>query len=324
MNLSAGRERAVLIFTLRPSRCKARTAATAEALSLLRDLNAEALPGGPLSERGGLFWIDLPVESLASARALLPRLGYSYAVDLAAPESLLGEGFKGQAEAETVRWRGQPYRLFSLYREDSAAFREAAPDRREFLLESEGVVRTVRGYRGSSDPLCRRGLPTEDARMVVNLVSRPAGRLLDPFAGAGGIAISARESGCLPFSVDIDPILRYGLAHLGAQHCVADSRRLPFETASFDAIATEPPYDPGSNPVVAEALREMARVLKPGGRMAIFCAEAQADLLLQTALSLPLTGFLDTAVNRKGTACAALAWEKEGMRDEASVQRDFV
>src|SRR5437899_10901827 len=81
-------DRHLLILYLRPARCKAREAATVEALSLLRDLDPVAPAGGPLSEQGGLFWLTLPACALPSARARFPHLGYTQAVDVAesAPE----------------------------------------------------------------------------------------------------------------------------------------------------------------------------------------------------------------------------------------------
>jgi hypothetical protein len=42
----------MLIFYVRPARCKARAVATMEALSLLRDLHVVAPAGGPLSGAG--------------------------------------------------------------------------------------------------------------------------------------------------------------------------------------------------------------------------------------------------------------------------------
>ncbi len=300
----------LLIFYLRPARCKARTIATVEALSLLRDLHAVAPVGGPLSEQGGVFWITLPVNSLEAAISRFPRLGYTYAVDVLEPAIEQHSSFdRAQDQTRLVRWHHKLHRLIRLYEEDVRALRESAPDRRTFLLEtSEGEVRSIRGYRGDGRVSSRRGLPVCDARLLVNLVSAGEGTLLlDPFAGAGGIVIEAFASGCLVTSADRDPALQPGLAHLGACHYVADARCLPFAAETFDAIATEPPYHEEAQRMVIEALREMYRVLKEGGRLAILCATAQADALRREAVSLGLRLYLDSPVNRKGLDVVVLA-----------------
>ena len=58
---------AVLVLHLRAARAKARAAAVAEALALLHDLAPSAPAGGPLSERGGVAWVELPERHLAAA-----------------------------------------------------------------------------------------------------------------------------------------------------------------------------------------------------------------------------------------------------------------
>jgi SAM-dependent methyltransferase len=283
-----------------------------EALCLLRDLSPEAPSGGPLSEKGALFWIDLPAEALDRAQPRFSRLGYTTAVDLlesALPSARSRRGEKDQV----VRWRGERFRLVRFYEQDPDAMRDQAPDRRTFVLEtSDGQVRAIRGYRGDGGTLSRRGLPVYDARLLVNLVYAPGqGRItLDPFAGVGGIILEARSSGHSVVSFDLDPSLRHGCVALGAAHSVADASHLPLRTGTIDAIATEPPYHGEAEQVVARALVEMARVLKVGGRLAIMCADWQVEMLRRLGASLRLEAFLDTPVNRKGTDCAVLAWEK--------------
>src|SRR5690349_19088702 len=105
--MSEPTELAVLICYLRPARNKARVVAEAEAVSLLRDLEATVLPGGPLSEQGGLFWISLPAQYLPSARKRLARLGYTFAVDLVQPVSQDETGADVAVETgeRRTRWR---------------------------------------------------------------------------------------------------------------------------------------------------------------------------------------------------------------------------
>src|SRR2546430_2835934 len=305
----------MLIFNLRPARCKARVVATMEALSLLRDLQVGAPVGGPLSEQGGVFWITVPGEAVETVITRLSRLGYTYAVDLLEAEERDSERAPRaqKARAQLVRWQRKFYHLVRVYEEDAQFARESAPDRRTFLLTTnEGEVRSVQGYRGNGQPLSRRGLPVCDARMLVNLVTAGEGTLLlDPFAGTGGVVIEALASGCSVTSADFDPALQEGLSHLGAKHYVADASCLPFATEMFDAIATEPPYHEQAKRMVIGALHEMYRVLKVGGRLAILCAASQVDDLRQEATCLGLKSYLDAPINRKGLDGAALAWQKE-------------
>jgi hypothetical protein len=297
---------AVLVLHRRAARARARAAAVAEALALLEDLEPTAPAGGPLGERGGVFWVELPERHLAAATARLPRLGYTTAVDLLVAAEGAGRG--------AVRWRGRPWRLARLHTEDAAGQRERAPDRREFLFEGgDGEVRPVRGYRGGAGPLTRRGLPVCDARLLVNLVA-PAGpgRLLDPFAGVGGVALEALAAGWATVTADRDPGLRHGLGRLGAAHLVADARSLPLRAGCVDAVATEPPYDPGVGPLAEQALAEQHRLLRPGGGAAWLCAAWQAAGLRATAARLGLRVVLDCPVDRRGTEVVALAWRKPG------------
>jgi len=308
---------ALLVLHQRPARRRARAAAVAEALALLHDLGPSAPAGGPLADRGGLFWVELPGRHLDAAAARLPRLGYSSAVDLAEPTPAAGARTgAGAGAAGGRRGRGRDrapgWRLVRLHTEDPAGHREQAPDRREFLVEAgDGRVRPVRGYRGDGQPLGRRGLPVCDARLLVNLVA-PAGPglLVDPFAGVGGVALAARAAGWRAVTADRDPALRHGLGQLGAGHLVADARRLPLRPGSVDAVATEPPYDPAVGPLAAEVLAEVARLLRPGGATAWLCAAWQAPGLRAAAAGLGLRAALDTPVDRKGTPVAALAWAK--------------
>ena len=291
----------MLVFHLRPSRHRARAAAVAEALALLHDLEPAAPAGGPLSERGGVFWVELAEGNLAAATTRLPRLGYTTAVDRLVPAA-------GPAE---VRWRRRSWRLVRLWEEDAAGHRELAPDRREFLFPAGGgPVRPVRGYRGGGGPLTRRGLPVCDARLLVNLVA-PAGPgwLLDPFAGVGGVALAARATGWTTVTADLDAGLRHGLGAIAA-HLVADARALPLRPGSLDAAVTEPPYEPAVGPLAGQALAELHRLLRPGGAAAVLCAAWQAPGLRSTAVGLGWRVVLDCPVDRKGLAVVALAWRR--------------
>ncbi len=198
-----------------------------------------------------------------------------------------------------------------VYEEDTQITRESAPDRRFFLYQSkEGAVRSVKGYRGSGEPLARRALPVYDARLVTNLVFSPSpGLLLDPFAGAGGIALEALATGWRVLTIDNDPSLRFGLAALGADHILGDAAFLLLAGGSVDAVATEPPYHPAALSAVVHAFREMRRVVKPGGKIAMLSSQQQASALRSfQGESLELQA--DVAIDRKGPPTVVLLWEK--------------
>jgi hypothetical protein len=303
--------RATLVLHLRPSRKKAREAACAELVALLRGLDAREAKGGPLSEVSGVAWVDLPATNFAPALGRLERLGYSGRVELV----VAGDEIDDDVPVRSVRWKRQDMGLVAVYDEADSAFREEAPDARDFLLEcSDGLVRRIRGYRGGRGPLEHRALPVADARLLVNLVfDVDKGLLLDPFSGAGGILLQARASGWTTVSADVDPTLRFGLAEIGVHHLVGDGRSLALRSGSVDAIATEPPYHPVALAAVNDAVHEMARVLRPGGRAALLVSASQASGILESASEAGLTTELAASIDRKGTDVVCLCLRRVRM-----------
>jgi hypothetical protein len=309
----AGAALAMLVLHLRASRRKARAAATAEALGLLEDLEPAAPDGGPLAELGGTAWVTVPRRHLRLALARLDRLGYTAAVDLLEPSERRSgaSAHEGGAAPPAIRWRRQWWRVVRVHQADEAMLRQRAPDRRPFLLEcGDGQVREVRGYRGSGAAGARRALPVPDARMLVNLTGPPCGMLLDPFGGAGSIALEAAAAGWTVVTADLDPVLRFGLAALARLHLVADARRLPLRSGSVHAVATEPPYDPQAGALLLEALPELARTLREGGRLALLVTPGLAALARRASAAAGLVPALDTPVDRKGLDVVALSWRR--------------
>ena len=88
------------------------------------------------------------------------------------------------------------------------------------------------------------------SRAMVNLAEvRPGGRILDPFAGTGGIMIEAELLGYRVYGVELKSWIAEGalrnLKHYirGREHMiVGDSRVLMFREKIFDAVVTDPPY----------------------------------------------------------------------------------
>lgn len=298
---------ATLVLRLRRARRKAREAAVAEVVALLRDFGGRPLPGGPLSEVSGVAWVGVSESAVPHLDKRLRFLGYSEEVSLVRQADEVAD-LRG--EYEKVRWKRRDIVLVPIFKESDVDMRKHAPDKRHFLLEcGDGIVRRIEGYRGGYGNLEHRALPVEDSRLLANIVCSPTlGRFLDPFAGAGGVIIEAKIAGWETWSIDIDPTLRYGLAELSDQHLVANAMDLPFENAFIDAIATEPPYHPDTSKVVRKAITEFHRVLRPGGRLAILAAAGQARILQRAADSVGLSMDIVTTINRRGTDVVCLCW----------------
>jgi hypothetical protein len=305
VNVSLPEAETIVILHLRPSRVKARELAVAEVVALLRDLGAHPAPGGPLSGMRGVAWITVRTTNVDLISRQLARLGCSGAVDIVQPNEAAAS-----PTAPIVRWKRRNVALVRVFEESDATLRRGAPDRRTFLLEcGDGVVRPIVGYRGGRGPLEHRALPVEDARVLVNLVAAPSrGRLLDPFAGAGGVVIEGRAAGWAVVSVDIDATLKYGLRELSCSHVVGDAMALPIADESIDAVATEPPHHRSALGVVEASLGEISRVLRPGGRAALLVASHQADPVRRAATQTSLQLEQDVRVDRKGTDVSCMCW----------------
>jgi SAM-dependent methyltransferase len=296
-------DRVVLVLHQHPARLRARALAVAEAVSVLGDANAAVETGGPLAEQSGVAWISVDAHRLPDVEDRIGYLGYVEAVDIVEPTSA--------NDRQAVGWRKRPWHLRRIHAADHDQLRRQSPDQRTFVLGSAEKTRVVRGYRGSSAPLERRGLPVIDARLLANLAARgrPGSRLLDPFAGAGGIVVAGEHAGYATYGADVDSEVAVGLRVLTqGRHVVADACRLPFDDAHFDGIATELPFDPSADEVVGCMRVELARVLRPGGTLAVMCVERQARQLRDGLPSL--RSHLDHEVDRKGLAVRVLVWER--------------
>ncbi|MDI9634048.1 MAG: methyltransferase domain-containing protein [Methanolinea sp.] len=117
------------------------------------------------------------------------------------------------------------------------------------------------------------------ARALVNIAcARKDEWVLDPFCGTGGIVLEAIAVGARAVGSDRDPLMARGSRKNlpGEDIVLADATSLPFPDASFDAVVTDLPYGQSVSiharsigDLVAGALREIGRVLKPGRRAVI-------------------------------------------------------
>jgi 23S rRNA G2445 N2-methylase RlmL len=115
------------------------------------------------------------------------------------------------------------------------------------------------------------------AAAMVRLAGNNPGQLLDPCCGSGTIVREALDSGWQARGCDIDPdaidIARTNLPGIPIEP--ADALKLPHPDGSFDAVVSNLPFgkqftvDRDPDAWLRDALREFARVTRPGGRVVV-------------------------------------------------------
>ena len=111
------------------------------------------------------------------------------------------------------------------------------------------------------------GLDQRWRRMTAEAVVRPGDRVLDACCGTGDLALAAERAGGDVTGLDFSErmLARARRKSTSIRWVLGDVLALPFADASFDAatvgfgIRNVPDLEPG--------LRELARVLRPGGRL---------------------------------------------------------
>ena len=100
-------------------------------------------------------------------------------------------------------------------------------------------------------------------------------RVLDVATGSGNAALAAARRGCEVVGIDYVPALlergriRAEAEHLAVEFIEGDAERLPFPEATFDAVLSI--YGVMFAPHHQRAAAELARVCRPGGRIALAC-----------------------------------------------------
>jgi SAM-dependent methyltransferase len=98
-------------------------------------------------------------------------------------------------------------------------------------------------------------------------------RVLDVACGTGNAAIPAAQAGADVVGLDLSPVLLEQAGELATQTGVdiewveGDAEQLPFDDESFDVVLSV--FGSMFAPDHKKAAQEIARVMKPGGRMAV-------------------------------------------------------
>ncbi len=113
------------------------------------------------------------------------------------------------------------------------------------------------------------GLDRRWRRLAASEVVWPGDRVLDACCGTGDLAVEAERRGGRVVGLDFsEPMLERARKKSGAIEWVqGDALALPFEDASFDAATVG--FGVRNLADLEGGLRELARVLRPGGRLAV-------------------------------------------------------
>jgi len=140
------------------------------------------------------------------------------------------------------------------------------------------------------------GLDQAWRRQTVAALGLPPGSLLlDVACGTGDLSRLAQRRGFRVIGADLSAgMLRAN--HTGAPLLQADCSRLPFPDGSFDGLVCG--YALRNFSDLAGALTETARVVRPGGRVAILEVDAPSSALLRTGYDI----WFNKVVPRLGAA----------------------
>jgi demethylmenaquinone methyltransferase/2-methoxy-6-polyprenyl-1,4-benzoquinol methylase len=139
-------------------------------------------------------------------------------------------------------------------------------------LPADGVRRMFDRIAPVYDAMNRimtAGLDRRWRRLTLAEAVRPGDRALDACCGTGDLAIGAHRLGADAVGVDFSAAMleRARRKDPGIEWVQADVLRLPFEDGSFDAVTVS--FGVRNVEDLEAALRELRRVLRPGGRLGI-------------------------------------------------------
>jgi demethylmenaquinone methyltransferase/2-methoxy-6-polyprenyl-1,4-benzoquinol methylase len=139
-------------------------------------------------------------------------------------------------------------------------------------LPPEGVQRMFDRIAPVYDAMNRvmtAGLDRRWRASTLDATVRHGDRVLDACCGTGDLAIGARRRGAAVTGLDFSPRMleRARRKDDGVEWVQGDALALPFEDASFDAVTVG--FGVRNVADLERGLRELRRVLRPGGRLGI-------------------------------------------------------
>ena len=172
----------------------------------------------------------------------------------------------------------------------------AAAEKRQFV---EHMFDAIAPRYDLLNQLMTFGIDRRWRRAAVDaLALRPGARVLDLGCGTGDFVVAVAARGACPIGVDLSAgMLREARRRLPAHTLTrADALALPLRDASIDAVVSG--FALRNLLSVAAALRESARVLRAGGRIALLEVDVPGAALTRRALDfhflhvVPLLGCL--------------------------------
>jgi ubiquinone/menaquinone biosynthesis C-methylase UbiE len=146
---------------------------------------------------------------------------------------------------------------------------------------SEGATEWAAYYADPTPPMTRRHLVSRQrfALEMLEAAIPPFARVLDAGCGPGVMTEKLMDRGYVVWGLDFaEPMVRQAREHCGSNHFgVGDIEHMPFPDDTFDAVVSLAVIEYLESD--EQALREIRRVLKPGGTAVIAISNGRSPLL---------------------------------------------
>lgn len=162
-------------------------------------------------------------------------------------------------------------------------------------------------------------------KLVVEAIApRPGECILDIAAGTGTSSLPLQEAGAEVVAADFSlGMLRHGRTRQeGLPFAAADAMQLPFADASFDVVTMS--FGLRNVADTAAALREFARVTRPGGRVVICEFSRPTNPAFAKVYTEYLMGILPKVARRVGSNAESYVYLAESIQawpDQAALAR---